>query len=141
MASEDLKEKVTGSIRTPIDGIGKLEIKIEVGGKIETLKVDEKFLQSERQEIEEALTHVMPKRGRIILRADRGAFDYHVERFIEIVTAYQQAVSQQIEGERSSFQKSFVDEFLSRWTTSPPERLKRRWKEPRKEQLARSNRG
>jgi len=135
MASEDLKEKVTGRIRTPLDGIGKLEIKIEVDGKIEALKVDEKFLQSERQEIEKALTHVMPKRGRIILRADRGAFDYQVERFKAIVTSYQEALAEKIEGERLSFQKSFVDEFLSRWTTSPPERLKRRWKEPTKEQL------
>lgn len=130
MASDDLKERVTGRIRTPLDGIGKLSVDIEVGGKKETLSVDEKFLQRERQEIEKALTHVLPKRGRVILRQDRASFDYQIERFTAIVTEYQTALASELENARDQFRQSFVDEFLDRWKAQPPSYYARRLEPP-----------
>lgn len=120
MASNDLKERVTGRIRTPLDGLGKLSVEIEVQGKTEKLSVDEKFLQDERQEIEKSLTHVMPKRGRIILRKDRASFEYQIERFEAIVGAYQKALATELENVREQFRNSFVTEFLDRWKERPP---------------------
>lgn len=135
MANEDLKDRVTGRIRTPLDGIGKLDIEINIGEITEKLKVDEKFLQAERQEIEKALTHVMPKRGRIILRKDRASFDHQIKRFEAIVAAYQKALAEQLEGAREEFRKSFLDEFLKRWIEHPPAYFNRRLEKPTEEQL------
>lgn len=137
MASDDLKERVTGRIRTPLDGIGKLNVEIEVQGKKEKLNVDEKFLQDERQEIEKALTHVMPKRGRVILRKDRTSFDYQIKRFEAIVGAYQKALASELESARKQFRKSFVTEFLDRWKAQPPARFTRRLEPPTEDQLGR----
>lgn len=135
MASEDLKERVTGRIRTPLDGIGALDVRIEVDGKTEDLKVDEKFLQKERQEIEKVLTHVMPKRGRVILRQDRASFDNQVKRFEAIVGSYQEALKSQLENAREQFGVSFVNEFLERWKEHPPSRYSRRLDPPSEETL------
>lgn len=126
MASADLKERVTGRIRTPLDGIGALDVQVEIDGKIEKLHVDEKFLQKERQEIEKVLTHVMPKRGRVILRQDRASFDHQVKRFEAIVSAYQDALASRLEEAREQFRASFVDEFLVRWKENPPSKFSRR---------------
>tara|TARA_R110002051_G_scaffold30487_1_gene70513 strand:- start:19004 stop:20362 length:1359 start_codon:yes stop_codon:yes gene_type:complete len=135
MANGDLKDRVTGRIRTPLDGVGKLEVTIKIGEKEETLKVDEKFLQSERSAIEKALTHVMPKRGRVILRKDRESFDHQIERFKMIVAAYQTALAEKLEDAREDFQKSFIDEFLKRWVETPPDRFMRRLEMVTEEQL------
>lgn len=135
MASDDLKERVSGRIRTPIDGIGKVSIKINVRNQEEELSVDEKFLQRERQEIERVLTHVMPKRGRVILRKDRGSFDYQIERFEAIVTAYQTALASELEKARETFRKTFVNEFLERWKATPPAHFSRRLEPPTEDQL------
>lgn len=136
MASDDLKERVTGRIRTPLDGIGKLSVEIEVRDKKETLSVDEKFLQRERQEIEKALTHVLPKRGRVILRKDRASFNHQIERFTAIVTEYQKALASELENAREQFRQSFVDEFLDRWKAQPPSYYARRLEPPSEAQLS-----
>lgn len=135
MASADLKDRITGRIRTPLDGIGALDVQIEIDDKIEKLRVDEKFLQKERQEIEKVLTHVMPKRGRIILRQDRASFDHQVKRFEVIVNAYQNALASRLEEAREHFQASFVDEFLKRWKEHPPSKFSRRLGAPTEDQL------
>lgn len=136
MASAELKERVTGRIRTPLDGIGALDVEIHVGDKTEKLKVDEKFLQKERQEIEKVLTHVMPKRGRVILRQDRASFDFQVKRFEAIVGAYQEALKEKLEEAREQFGTSFVEEFLERWKERPPSKFTRRLGSPSDEDLA-----
>jgi hypothetical protein len=123
MASKDLKERVTGRIRTPLDTIKPLDVEIVVRNKKEIISVDEKFLKEERQVIERTLTHVMPKRGRIILRANREAFDYQIERFEAIIKAYQLALKGKMEEAREDFRESFVKEFLDRWRIAPPRRL------------------
>jgi hypothetical protein len=135
MASSDLKERVTGRIRTPIDNIGKLEISIFVNGVTQKLNVDEKFLHNERSDIEKALTHVMPKRGRIILRRDRLSFDAQIERFEKIIVAYQSALAEHIERTRAKFKEDLVNEFLDRWKESPPSRYARRLSAPTEEDL------
>lgn len=141
MANDELKERVTGRIRTPLDAIDKLDVEIEVGGEKEKLKVDEKFLQNERNEIEKALTHVMPGRGRIILRKDRESFDHQIERFESIVGAYQNALVLELEKEREKFRKSFVDEFLHRWKAEPPSPYNRHLEPPTDDQLKRDIEG
>lgn len=137
MTSKDLKEQVTGRIGTPLDGIDKLNIEISIHGKTEKLSVDEQFLKDERYEIEKALTHVMPKRGRVILRKDRASFDHQIERFEAIVGAYQTALSTELEKKREQFCHSFVDEFLDRWKAQPPARFARRLEPPSEDQLRR----
>ncbi|WP_108484109.1 hypothetical protein [Oceaniglobus ichthyenteri] len=126
MDSDDLKERITGRIGTPLEGIGKLDVEITIGEKTEKLNVDEKFLQKERGEIEKALTHVMAKRGRVILRKDRASFDYQIDRFKAIIAAYQEALASRLEDAREQFRMSFVDEFLERWRANPPARFARR---------------
>ena len=136
MDSSDLKERVRGQISTPIDGIGKLKVKIQMVGKQpEELYVDERFLQKERQIIEKTLTRVMPKRGRIILRQDRASFDFQIKRFELIISTYQKELAKKLEGARADFEKSFVDEFLDRWMQSPPARYSRRLEPASEEQL------
>ncbi|KMK67575.1 hypothetical protein [Puniceibacterium sp. IMCC21224] len=126
MDSDDLKERITGRIGTPLDGIGKLDVEITIGEKTEKLSVDEKFLQKERDEIQKALTHVMAKRGRIILRKDRASFDLQIERFKAIIAAYQEALGSRLEEAREQFRESFIAEFLERWKANPPARFGRR---------------
>ena len=126
MDSDDLKERITGRISTPLDGIGKLAVEITTGEKTEKLSVDEKFLQKERDEIQKALTHVMNKRGRVILRKDRESFDLQIERFKAIIAAYQEALGSRLEKAREEFRETFVTEFLERWKASPPARFGRR---------------
>ncbi len=135
MASDELRERVTGRISTPIDGIGPIDVKIECNGKTEKLKVDEVFLKKERQEIEKALTHVFPKRGRIILREDRSSFNAQIERFEKIIEAYQSALSEKLEEAREGFRGQFLDEFLKRWKQNPPRRYARRIDPPSDEQI------
>ncbi|WP_076534486.1 hypothetical protein [Gemmobacter megaterium] len=135
LASADLRDRVTGRIRTPMDGIGKLPVTIDISGKEEKLNVDEAFLQKERQEIEKILTHVMPKRGRVILRKDRESFDHQIKRFEAIIAAYQTALAEQLQKARANFRKSFVDEFLVRWKANPPARYSRRIGPPAEDDL------
>ena len=135
LASADLRDRVTGRIRTPMDGIGKLRVGIEIDGKAEELDVDEHFLQKERQEIEKILTHVMPRRGRVILRKDRQSLDHQIKRFEAIIAAYQKALAEQLQKARTSFRKSFVDEFLERWKANPPAKYSRRLEPPTEDVL------
>lgn len=135
LASADLRDRVTGRIRTPMDGIGKLRVRIDIDRTVEELDVDEEFLQKERQEIEKILTHVMPKRGRVILRKDRQSFDHQIKRFEAIIAAYQTALGEQLQKARTSFRKSFVDEFLERWKANPPARYSRRLEQPTEDVL------
>ncbi len=75
VADADLSERIFARIKAPLDSIGKLKVKITWKGTTEELEVDEKFILRERAEIEKALTHVMPKRGRIILKKYKKDFD------------------------------------------------------------------
>lgn len=137
VASPELKRRVSGGIRTPIDGIGKIEVGIEWAGKSEILSVDGKFLDQERSEIEKALTYVMPKRGRMILRQHRDDFNAQIKRFEAIVAAYQKALAAKLDEARSDFCNEFVEEFLPKWKKNRPKLYFRRLAEPTEEELRR----
>ena len=121
-----LRERISGQIRAPLDGIGAQKIKIKVGEKEEELSVDELFIERERKEIEDEFTYVLPKKGRVILKRDRADFDRQIERFKQIVTKYQEALKLSVDAAREGFRDQLVKEFTERWTTSPPNFLSRR---------------
>ena len=76
-----LQERISGRMRSPLDGIKAKEITIEVNGKTEKLIVDQKFIDRERREIEDTFTYVLPNKGRIILKRDRADFDRQISPF------------------------------------------------------------
>ena len=93
VADDDLRNHITSRIRAPFDGIGKLDITLDHGGKSETLKgVDDDWLIRERRRIENEYTYQINNFGRVILYSDREAFDKSAERFRSIVEKYQAAL-------------------------------------------------
>ena len=89
VADNDLKNRITGRIRAPFDGIGKLEVTLDDDGKVEQLKVDDDWLKKERKRIEDEYTFQINNFGRVILSSDRDAFDKAATRFRSIVEKYQ----------------------------------------------------
>ena len=122
-----LKERITGQIRAPLDGIGAQKVKIEILGKnAEEILVDEKFIEKERKEIEDIFTYVIPGKGRVILKRDRSDFDKQIKRFEKIVTQYQVGLRNSVDDARTNFCEQFVKEFAERWEAAPPSFLGRR---------------
>ena len=121
-----LRERISGQIRAPLDGIGAQKIKIKVGDKEEELSVDEAFIERERKEIEDEFTYVLPKKGRVILKRDRVDFDRQIERFKQIVTQYQESLKTSVDTARDGFRAQLVKEFADRWSANPPGFLNRR---------------
>ena len=54
VVDEDLKQRITSRIRAPIDGVGLVEIEIELGGDTKRIKIDDQWLKKERKRIEDA---------------------------------------------------------------------------------------
>ena len=121
-----LQERISGRLRTPLGGIKAKEITIEINGKIETLIVDQKFIDRERKEIEDTFTYVLPNKGRIILKRDRPDFERQIVRFESILKAYQGVIKTGVKSDRASFCTQMVEEFTPRWLASPPRHLQRR---------------
>ena len=121
-----LRERISGQIRAPLDGIGAQKVKIEIDGKEEELLVDEAFIEKERKEIEDEFTYILPKKGRVILKRDRADFDLQIERFEQIVTNYREALKSSVDTAREGFREQLVKEFTERWTANPPSFLRRR---------------
>lgn len=121
-----LKERISGQIRAPLDGIGPQAIEIDVDGEQEKLLVDEAYIERERKEIEDTFTYVLPKKGRLILKRDRADFDKQIARLRQIVTKYRDALRASIDTAREEFQSQILKEFAERWKVNPPSFLKRR---------------
>ncbi len=121
-----LRERISGQIRAPFDGIGAQKIKIEIDGRQEELLVDEEFIERERREIEDTFTYVLPKKGRLILKRDRADFDRQIARFQQIVVKFRDALKASIDTAREGFKNQMLKEFAERWRVSPPSFLKRR---------------
>lgn len=121
-----LKERISGQIRAPLDGIGPQAIEIEVDGEQEKLLVDEAYIERERKEIEDTFTYVLPKKGRLILKRDRADFDKQIARLRQIVTKYRDALRASIDIVREECQRQMFKEFAERWKVNPPSFLKRR---------------
>jgi hypothetical protein len=121
-----LRERISGQIRAPLDGIGVQKIMVRTDGQEEQLSVDECFIEQERKEIENDFTYVLPKKGRVILKRDRDDFDKQIRRFKEIVTKYQEALKLSVDNACDGFRNQLVNEFAERWTSNPPGFLSRR---------------
>ena len=121
VADDDLKNRITGRIRAPFDGVGKLEVIFDDDGKDERLKVDDDWLKKERKRIEDKYTFQINNFGRVILSSDREAFDKAAERFRSIVEKYQAVLHDTLEKSKSKFKKRIVNEFSPRWKENPPE--------------------
>jgi len=120
VADGDLKDRITGRIRAPFDGIGKLDVAIELDGKTETIKVDDDWLKKERKRIEDGYTFQINNFGRVILYTDREAFDAAIKRFMAIIEGYQAALQKALEASQTAFKTRIVDEFAPRWEKYPP---------------------
>ncbi|MEH6952559.1 hypothetical protein V4R08_14680 [Nitrobacter sp. NHB1] len=116
----DLKNRINSRIRPPFDGIGKLAIRIESGGKSESIQVDDTWLKNERKRIEDEFTFQINNFGRVILYGDREAFDNATSRFKQIIEAYQKALSKKLVEEKTAFEERIVEEFWRRWENNPP---------------------
>ena len=121
VADDDLKNRITGRIRVPFDGIGKLEVTLDDDGKVERLKVDDDWLKKERKRIEDKYTFQINNFGRVILSSDRNAFDKEAKRFRSIVGKYQAVLQDTLGKSKAEFKDRIVDEFSPRWKENTPE--------------------
>jgi hypothetical protein len=125
---EDLKQRVTSRIRAPLDGVGLVEIKIELDdGKIEILKIDDEWLKKERKRIEDAYTFQINNFGRAILSSDRAAFDEQMTRFESVIEKYQTALQSKLSDSKAKFGERIIAEFGPKWAAKPPAYFAR-WK-------------
>ena len=118
---DDLKKRITSRIRAPFDGIGKLKVTIHQKGRLETIEVDDDWLNKERKRIEDEYTFAVSNFGRVILYFHRQPFDDRAERFRLIVEEYQKALSSKLLDLKENFETRVVDEYLRRWLQSPLE--------------------
>jgi hypothetical protein len=95
--------------------------------------IDEKWLTKARRRIEDHYTFPIPRFGRVILSSFRKEFDKEVERYEDVIIAYQKAVVVQLQTIKGKFEQTLVDEYLSRWAKKPPERLIRYTPAPAKD--------
>jgi hypothetical protein len=135
VADDDLRNRISSRIRAPLDGIGKLEVKIEHDGKSESIKVDDDWLNKERKRIEDEYTFPINNFGRVILYSDRDAFDKATSRFKSVVGKYQVALRDALVTKQSEFEKRIVDEFSRRWEQNPPKHFARWGIEPTPEKI------
>lgn len=135
VADDDLRSRISSRIRAPLDGIGKLEVTIDHGGKSESMKVDDDWFNKERKRIENEYTFPINNFGRVILYSDRDAFDKATSRFNSIVEKYQVALRNALVMKQSEFEKRIVDEFSRRWEQNPPKHFARWGIEPTPEKI------
>jgi hypothetical protein len=120
VADDDLRNRISGRIKAPLDGIGKLDVKIELNGKSETIKVDDEWLKKERKRIEDAYTFQINNFGRLILYNDRDAFKMATSRFKSVAAKYQEVLHESLLTKREEFERRIVEEFLPRWKQNQP---------------------
>jgi hypothetical protein len=120
LSDSDLKDRISGRIRAPLDGIGKIEVEIDNAGTKEKLQIDETWLKRERKRIEDEFTFQINNFGRVILYNDKKRFDRAIKRFEMIILAYQSALKGELEKMKANFRARLVTEYLPKWTQSPP---------------------
>lgn len=130
-----LRDRISGSIGLPLDGIGALEITIEHDGKPETLEINQEWLEKERQRIEKTFTFAVGKYGRVILRYKKDELDRVMSRFTIIVEKYQVALRAALAEKQSEFEAQIVAEYSPRWQRNPPEHLLQLYARPSSDDL------
>jgi hypothetical protein len=135
VVDDDLRNRISSRIRAPLDGIGKLEVTIDHGGKLESIKVDDNWLNRERKRIEDEYTFQINNFGRVILYTDRNAFDEATSKFKTIVEKYQGALRDTLVTKQSEFEKRIVGEFSGKWEQNPPKHFSRWGIQPTPEKI------
>ena len=128
VADERLKDNITSRIRAPFS-VETIEITVAYEGVVETLDVNEGWLKRRRKWIEDEYTFQINNFGRVILSADRAAFDREVKRFEATILGYQQALRATLAQSRADFERRVVEEFSQRWAQNPPKHFAR-WGRP-----------
>jgi hypothetical protein len=125
VTDDDLRSRISGRMRAPLDGIGELEVTIEQDGKAETIKVDDGWLDEERRRIEDEYTFPIKNFGRVILYTDRDAFEKATARFKMIIEKYQAVLGKALVAKQSEFEERIVTEFSPRWQQKAPKHFGR----------------
>ena len=115
-----LRECIMGKIATPLRNLGPQDIAKTDAEDSPTISIDEWHLDRRRKDIEDAFTYLVPNKGRIILKQHKSRFQAQLKVFKGLVTRYQSAMKEAVEGERASFQTQMTAEFLGRWRSAPP---------------------
>jgi hypothetical protein len=135
ITDESLKGRISGRVRAPVQVAGPFEISVETPNGKKTINADEKWLRGERKRIEDAYTFPIPHIGRVILNADRPAFDLEVQRFKRNLKVYHDAVVSELEKVKAEFEDTLVTGYLPKWQERPPANFKRYGLPPTKENL------
>lgn len=115
-----LRDQITARIRSPLKDLDSIEIVLEKDGKPQKVKVDSRWLDSERKRIEDQFLYTITGFGKIILHTKRAAFKSSVDDFESIIKKYIAAVKAEIEKKREDFVASVVKEYAPRWRDRPP---------------------
>jgi hypothetical protein len=120
VSDDALRRQISSRMRAPTAALGKLKIEVQTSEKPESIEADDKWLASERKRIEDTFTFVVPRFGRVILSADREAFDAEIERFTKNLESYHKAILEALKGMETDFEERLVKEYLPRWREKPP---------------------
>ena len=67
----DLKKRISVQLRVSLDGIGAQKVIVEIEDEAdEEIQVDEAFIETERNEIEDQFANLLTKKGRVIPNRD-----------------------------------------------------------------------
>ena len=125
---ESLRRDIDSSLKIPIDLETELDVSIKSYRGDETLKVNEAAVTRERREIERVFIHNWKGRGKVILRNDKDQVINEMNRLVEIIKEYHNALKALFDDSKKAFSERLVSEFLGVWQKSPPEHLMRRRK-------------
>ena len=125
---ESLRRDIDSSLKIPIDLETELDVSIKSYRGDETLKVNEAAVTRERREIERVFIHNWKGRGKVILRNDKDQVIKEMNRLVEIIKEYHNALKALFDDSKKAFSERLVREFLGVWQKSPPEHLIRRRK-------------
>ena len=123
---ESLRRDIDSSLKIPIDLETELDISIKSYRGDETMKVNEAAIARERREIERVFIHNWKGRGKVILRNDKDQVIKEMNRLVEIIKAYHNALKASFDDSKKAFSERLVSEFLGVWQKLPPEDLIRR---------------
>lgn len=136
VADQGLRARMTSGIRPPEEALGPFDMEVELeDGSLVARKVDQKWVNDQRGEIERRFTFVVPRHGRVILIQEKEAFEAALERFERNAERYKDAVVAALQVSMVDFKSKLVDEFLPRWRDNPPLRATRLNRSPSEEQI------
>lgn len=115
-----LRDQISSRIRSPLQDLASVELEVARNGKTQKVKVDGRWLDSERKRIEDEFLYGIAGFGKVILHTKREGFKSAVEEFEDVIKAYIAAVKSEIGKKKEDFVSSVVKEYAPRWTARPP---------------------